>query len=327
MRCLFPNRIVLLILTIVFLLSTLPCNSFAADEQQHFTEECLNCHEDYDKTLEGGIHQLQEQDHAYPVTCSHCHSRGEVHVEDPQLSNITNPSKVSAAMAAVICRTCHQADPLLHICPYTFDRKHTGNANIHYENDINCNSCHKLHNNNQPFLLKDTESKICSGCHPKVMGELSYPYRHPVRDGIMTCSECHIDLDRMSNGLTSGEASKICYGCHYEFQGPFPYEHQASMEFSTEEGSCLNCHAAHGSNLPRMLTQPLDPPNYALCSQCHMTPPGHTYNSYHEDRWAARPCGTCHVDIHGSYFSKQFLKPSLPDEEGSNCFAPVCHGS
>ncbi len=307
------------LLSTVFVFSALllPLSSLTSEESGHFAEECLDCHEDYDKTLKGSVHQLQEPDHANPIMCSHCHSGAEVHIEDPEISNITNPSKVSAEMAAAICRTCH----------YTDHQQHMGERNIHAENDIGCSSCHKIHDNNHLSLLENTESELCYGCHSGVRGEFSSPYRHPVQDGIMTCSECHKDMGGISGGLADSEASKMCYNCHNEFQGPFPYEHQASVEYSTEEGGCLNCHAAHGSNLPRMLTQPLDPPNYALCSQCHITPPGHTYNSYHEGRWAGRACGTCHVDIHGSYFNKQFLKPSLPDEEGSNCFASGCHES
>lgn len=301
----------------VFSLFFLPLSSLSSDGKGDLSDQCLDCHDGYDQTLKGSVHQLQGPNHANPVMCANCHRGAEVHINDPDISNITNPSRVPVETAAEICRTCH----------YTDHQQYLGERNIHTENDIGCLSCHKIHDNHHLSLLKDTELELCYGCHPGVRGEFSYPYRHPVQDGIMTCSECHTDLGRISGGLADEEASRMCFRCHNEFQGPFPYEHQATVEYSTEEGGCLNCHAAHGSDLPRMLAQPLDPPNYALCSQCHITPAGHAYNSYHQDRWANRPCGTCHVDIHGSYFNKQFLKPTLPDEEGINCFASGCHDS
>ena len=33
-------------------------------------------------------------------------------------------------------------------------------------------------------------------------------------------------------------------------EGPFPYEHQATLDYSTEEGGCMNCHSPHGSAQP-----------------------------------------------------------------------------
>lgn len=279
-------------------------------------ETCLDCHEDHDVTLVGTVHQLRGQDHSSAVKCSDCHSGAEVHLEDPEIDNITNPSKISADKASVVCRTCH----------YTDHQQHMGERNAHSENDVNCSSCHKVHDNKRLSLLKDKEPELCFGCHAEARGEFSSPYRHPVADGIVKCSECHKHLGDVNDEFAAGGLANTCYDCHNEFRGPFPHEHQAAVEYSTEEGGCLNCHAAHGSNLPRMLTQPVEPPNFALCSQCHIVP-GHQMNSYHGDKWANRQCLSCHTDIHGSYINKYLLNPNLPDEEGENCFGVGCHNS
>ena len=112
-----------------------------------------------------------------------------------------------------------------------------------------------------------------------------------------------------------------CFSCHNEFQMPFPYEHQATVDFSIEEGACLNCHEPHGSNLPRMLKQPYEGPHYQLCSQCHSVPK-HNYNTFHGTQWAGVPCNDCHVDIHGSYTSQYFFTPEL---QSQGCINAGCH--
>jgi predicted CXXCH cytochrome family protein len=110
--------------------------------------------------------------------------------------------------------------------------------------------------------------------------------------------------------------------CHNEFQGPFPFEHQATVDYSTEEGGCINCHDPHGSAQPRMLKQPYEAPHFQLCTQCHGVPPLHNQNARHGDRWAGLACNDCHTDIHGSYTSRVFLSESL---EAEGCFTAGCH--
>jgi predicted CXXCH cytochrome family protein len=141
-----------------------------------------------------------------------------------------------------------------------------------------------------------------------------------VADGVVKCSECHQTLDETSRELSLA-GTNVCVKCHAEFEGPFVHEHPATLDYSTEEGGCLACHEAHGSNVPRMLKQPLEPPSFQLCTQCHSVP-GHQSNPMHGTRWAGVPCNDCHVDIHGSYTSRLFLSESL---EGQGCFNAGCH--
>jgi predicted CXXCH cytochrome family protein len=138
----------------------------------------------------------------------------------------------------------------------------------------------------------------------------------------MKCSECHMKLGETRREL-SLNGTNVCTSCHAEFQGPFPFEHQATLDFSTEEGGCLNCHAAHGSDNPRMLNQPYEPPHFQLCSQCHSVPPGHNLNPNHGTQWAGLACNTCHTDVHGSYDNRFFLRESLRAE---GCLKAGCHG-
>jgi DmsE family decaheme c-type cytochrome len=194
--------------------------------------------------------------------------------------------------------------------------------NIHVDNDVNCSGCHKVHESTRPGLLKAAEFDLCLDCHSEVEGQFAMPFRHPVNDEIVACSECHLTLDAMTRELSLNGVNSACMDCHNEFQGPFPFEHQATVDYSTEEGGCLNCHDPHGSSQPRMLTQPYEPPHFQLCTQCHSVPPGHNLNTQHGTMWAGVSCNECHTDIHGSYTSRNFLSESL---RGQGCFNAGCH--
>jgi len=224
---------------------------------------------------------------------------------------LTNPSDTLAIVTAEICAGCHS-------------NSHPQNMNafkVHTENNVTCTGCHRVHSNEHPSLLVKTEPKLCYDCHLKTEGDFARSYRHPVSDGIIKCSECHLSLDETNRELSFRGIGEVCFKCHNEYQGPFPYDHQAAVYYSTEEGGCMNCHEAHGSNLPRITKQPYEAPNYALCSQCHSVPK-HQYNNHHESKWAGVPCNDCHVDIHGSYDNKFFLTPSL---RAQGCTAVGCH--
>jgi predicted CXXCH cytochrome family protein len=130
-----------------------------------------------------------------------------------------------------------------------------------------------------------------------------------------------MSLDLSHRELEFRGTGEACFKCHNQFQGPFPFEHQATVDYSTEEGGCMNCHEAHGSDVARMLNQTYEGPNYALCSQCHAVPK-HQMNSFHGSQWAGRACNECHVDIHGSYYNRYFLTPAL---EAQGCTTTGCH--
>jgi DmsE family decaheme c-type cytochrome len=223
---------------------------------------------------------------------------------------MTNPSAVAATVEAHLCATCHQ----------NAHQQNMLEKNVHVTNDVNCSSCHKLHGNTRNALLESDEPDLCLGCHTSVAGQFARPYRHPVNDEIVKCSECHMTLDETRREL-SYNGTNVCMKCHGEFEGPFPYEHQATVDYSTEEGGCVSCHDPHGSFLPRMLKQPYEAPHYQLCTQCHAVP-RHNSNTMHGTDWAGVPCNDCHTDIHGSYASRLFLSETL---EGEGCFNVGCH--
>ncbi len=276
---------------------------------------CLDCHEDKQLDIVGGPHQILESevnDSEATIACTDCHLGDANHYDDdPEDYPMSNPAKTDVAMTSGVCSTCH----------VNSHQQNMGERNSHAENGVNCVGCHQVHGSTAAGLLQQEEPELCYQCHTEVRGEFHQPYRHPVSDGIVRCSECHMSLDQNKRVLSHARIDIVCFTCHEEFQGPFPYEHQAAIGYSTEEGGCLTCHDAHGSSFPRMTKQPYEAPDFQLCSQCHIVPL-HNFNSRHGDQWAGVPCNDCHVDIHGSYVSKNLLSPAL---QSQGCFNSSCH--
>jgi DmsE family decaheme c-type cytochrome len=283
----------------------------AAEDSPGTSEACLDCHDDMLETLSGTTHEIRMEDPEPRVACTACHvGDAERHMEDDSY-HLALPSGTTVAQTASVCATCHTNS----------HQQNMEEFNVHAENDVKCIDCHKVHSNTNSHLLKKSEPRLCLDCHPKTEGDFFRSFRHPVLDEVVKCSECHLSLDVTHRNLSTHGVGEVCTQCHNQFQGPFPFEHQASVFYSTEEGGCLTCHEAHGSNVPRMLKQPYEAPHYSLCTQCH-TVPKHQMNSKHDTQWSGVPCNDCHVDIHGSYDNKYFLSPSL---RAQGCTAPVCH--
>jgi DmsE family decaheme c-type cytochrome len=280
------------------------------------TEVCLDCHEDAAGQLEGTLHQILpgDIDNAEAmIACTDCHLGDERHWDDdPEEYPMTNPSKVPSSMAATICSKCH-------VKPH---QQNMMEGNVHALNDVSCTKCHQVHGNTHARLLQDDEPELCYRCHTHTRGEFNKPFRHPVWDGIVRCSECHMMIaETQKTRLWFRGVNAACAQCHPDMVGPFPYEHQATIDWSTQEGGCITCHEAHGSYQPRMLRQPYTSPNYQTCTQCHSVP-GHNNNPYHGTQWAGVPCNDCHVDIHGSFTNSLFVSQSLMN---AGCFNAGCH--
>jgi len=282
----------------------------------HESALCLDCHGDQATALAGTAHAVAAGAGAHDihVACTDCHGSNRKHWEEaPDQNPMVIPSALDPAAEARLCATCHQSAHQQNMLA----------KNIHASSGVNCSACHSVHASaRQTALLTSPEPGLCYGCHATVQGEFAKSYRHPVSDGVMKCSDCHRTLDETSREL-SLNGTNVCVRCHAEVAGPFPYEHEATLDFSTAEGGCLNCHAAHGSDNPKLLTQPYEPPRFQVCTQCHQVPAGHSFNPEHGTRWAGRACNTCHADIHGSFDNRLFLDQSI---RAQGCLAAGCHG-
>ncbi len=266
---------------------------------------CLDCHEDAASSMRGTAHDPAGGD---VVSCLGCHAGAATaaHVDDPETHRPVNPGRLSADSLQSVCSTCHAHPHTLNLR----ERDPHGDANLA------CNACHQVHGNEHAGLLKERGNELCFSCHASARSGFAMPSHHPVEDGIVECRDCHTSVAQSRKQRTAGGPGETCVTCHGQFQGPFPYEHEAAVDYSVNEGGCLNCHAPHGSMFPRLLKQSYESPHFSLCSQCHSVP-GHLNSVQHGTQWAGVPCGECHTDVHGSYTNRNLLDSSL---EVQGCF-------
>jgi len=271
---------------------------------------CLDCHEDAPNALKGTAHDPLG---VKVVACASCHvgPATAMHLDDEDHRPII-PAKLPADSMTMVCTACHQDPHALNL----YERDPHGDA------DLSCAACHKIHNNNEfPMLLKGPENTVCLDCHASVRSDFALTTHHPVPDDVVSCRDCHIEIAQSPRQRTAGGPGETCVNCHGSMQGPFPYEHDPVVAYSVNDGGCLNCHNAHGSEFPMMLKQSYESPHFSLCSQCHVVPK-HLNNMKHGTLWAGVACNECHSDIHGSYTSPHLLDPSL---ELQGCLTAGCH--
>ncbi|HEX5132985.1 MAG TPA: cytochrome c3 family protein [Candidatus Krumholzibacteria bacterium] len=271
---------------------------------------CLDCHEDAAHSMLGTAHDPV----GGKVSCVGCHAgpATAMHVEDPDTYKPVNPASVPADSVTALCTTCHVGAHPLNL----------NERDPHADANLSCTGCHEVHGNEHLSLLKDDENQLCLGCHQSARASFALPTHHPVEEGVVACRDCHISIAQSKKQRTAGGPSNTCVTCHGEFQGPFPYEHEAAVDYSVNEGGCLNCHNPHGSTFPMLLKQSYEAPHYSLCSQCHSVPK-HLNNTQHGTQWSGVPCSDCHSDVHGSYVNRNLLDSSLQTQGcflgGSGC--------
>ena len=283
--------------------------SAAPENGDDGSQACLDCHDTQAHAMAGTAHDPAGK----KVSCLGCHAGAatNAHLEDPDTYKPLNPGKLPADSLKAACTACHENPHALNL----YER------DPHDAADVACTSCHQIHDNAHAYQLKNEQKELCFSCHAGVRRDFALTSRHPVLDGVVECMDCHTDVAQSSKQRKPSGAGEMCASCHAEFRGPFPFEHQAAVDYSTEEGGCLNCHAAHGSQFPRLLKQTYESPHFSLCSQCHSVPK-HLNNVKHGTQWAGVPCNECHSDIHGSYTNRNLLDSSL---ESQGCLKAGCH--
>ncbi len=302
------KRITYLFTLLLVLLILLPTGHLQADDDM-----CLACHEGMEQTLATTAHRLQSDDpgNHQPVTCISCHPGAEGHLENPDRGTITNPDSLTGFALRQICNSCHVAHVSLD--DYGFD--------AHDELELDCGSCHKVHGGEAGLLL-NRDASFCMGCHEQMVPSHSLVSQHPVLQGNVTCLSCHQFTRQVENDFAF-QTTGGCASCHAEQTGPFLYEHDAVNAYAVEGGGCTECHTPHGSPNDRLLIQPRE----MICQQCHIKPSGHLSNSVHGYVWSQYDdCTLCHSQVHGSFESRLFLDPNLPDKfDNVNCYDAGCH--
>ena len=260
---------------------------------------CITCHDEED------LPDMSKSAHGFSADkrvpdCITCHGPSPTHAKKPAgVSERPRPDRMFIRKFALpanerseVCLTCHNRDA----------SRALWSGSQHQLADVACNSCHKIHGNQDKVRNKVTQPDVCYTCHKEQRMQMNKPSHHPVPEGKMTCSDCHNSHGSGGPKLVKRDSiNDTCYTCHAEKRGPFVHQHDPVTQ------DCANCHVAHGSSTASMLKvrAPL------LCQQCH-TP--HTAGGVGTidvsgkassglgaaSVWQGRSCMNCHTQVHGS---------------------------
>lgn len=305
------TMLALAICLLYFLPAPLSAGDYTNKELVSKSQVCLDCHDDQEESLKGSPHQLTAEAHIGPglaVGCIGCHSGWEQHIDDPSPENITIPSELQLADIVETCGKCHQTPHQVAMA----------STDPHGRAGITCTSCHTIHNNRAPHLVKDDTENFCGTCHSSVRAEFEERSAHPLVANNIRCTDCH-NIGGVQDPLYAAGHDWKCQTCHPEKSGPFLYEHPVVYSYLVNGSGCVECHQPHGSPNDRLLRQPDD----GLCFQCHGIPPKHMVE--HDGIATNYACAYCHSDIHGSFDNKVFLDPDIGYKFPVNCIQSGCH--
>ncbi len=297
-----------------FCLCGLPASTWAGVDAAA-SAACVKCHDSEDLPDMSRSAHAVTTDQRTP-TCITCHGPSPTHVNKPSgVKDRPLPDRVFSKNTTLpatdrsgVCLTCHDRD----------SKRALWAGSQHDSADVACNSCHKVHVNQDKVLGKATQPEVCYACHKEQRTQLARPSHHPIPEGKMSCSDCHNAHGSAGPKLARRDSTNdTCYTCHAEKRGPFVHPHEPVAE------DCANCHNPHGSTVQSMLKA--RPP--MLCQQCH-TPhvaggvgaiggqpgvfapalPGQnspqvSANSSGKNVvniWQGRSCTNCHTQVHGS---------------------------
>ena len=265
------------------------------------TKTCLECHDDLSEDAKTNVH-LRLANYEVPggsvKGCEACHGPGSKHEEAMENDNTEaglkaiirfGKGKLEGKRASAVCLTCHSGGETMH---YTFS--------AHFENDVACTDCHKIHGNKRKALLAKPEFKLCGSCHQDIRARFYLSSHHPVREGHMYCSDCHNPhgTDNPIPGMlrTEERLNDLCLSCHTRYQGPFVFEHEPVVE------NCTICHEPHGTIANNLLkkNEPF------LCTECHNVH-FHATKLGGWTRGMLTKCTQCHKYVHGSNLPSQPL--------------------
>ena len=157
-------------------------------------------------------------------------ARVPTHVKKPEgVKDRPAPDRVfgkkttlTAEQRSDVCQTCHQKGP---------EADAVGPAASHQNDDLACNSCHKVHTNKDKVLAKIEQADVCFTCHKAQRTQINLIARHPIPEGKMTCSDCHNVHGSVGPALVKRDSvNETCYTCHAGKRGPFVHQHEPVAE-------------------------------------------------------------------------------------------------
>lgn len=259
---------------------------------------CLQCHNEAPVTNILNTPHAVKGDARTPFgqhECKSCHGPSDAHVSGfakgspaPPAVVFKGPNASPIPVRNQVCLSCHQDSDHMH-----------WQGSQHQVVKLACVSCHSIHVNKDPVLVKATQPAICFTCHVEQRALTLQYSHHPIREGKVVCSDCHNPHGSAGPTLLKEvRVNDVCYTCHAEKRGPMLWEHQPVRE------DCTNCHNPHGSVNVRLLKEKVP----FLCFDCHAATNdmggqgivGHPAGTSDFYISGDRSCLNCHSQIYGS---------------------------
>ncbi|MDR3415602.1 MAG: DmsE family decaheme c-type cytochrome [Nevskia sp.] len=274
----------------------------ASDFAARGEQTCMRCHDKAPVTDILATPHAMKADPRTPFgkhACESCHGVSRDHYEAHPAEGQRRPSPAvvfKGEFASPVadrnakCLACHQNGLRMN-----------WQGSQHESNNIACNSCHTIHVQKDPVLVKQTQPDKCFTCHAEQQALTLQFSHHPIREGKVACSDCHNPHGSAGpDSLKKVRVTDTCYTCHADKRGPMLWEHQPVRE------DCTNCHNPHGSQNARLLKEKVP----FLCLDCHAATNDMGGYGYKNSDVAAhsgnfylsgdRSCLNCHSQIHGS---------------------------
>ena len=271
------------------------------------TQKCIEekCHPKRMEDIVASRHApLFKQDTPDKPACELCHGKGSLHIEatdDPDLILIYR--EMSPKPASEVCLTCHATGAI--------DKWHNS---AHYRAGVSCNECHLYHGSGDKQLLKAPDPEICYKCHAEEQQKFTLASTHRFKEQGFRCLNCHASHEQYDTLGKHNVRLKICLECHEEYRVPAEYEHAPVKK------NCIACHAAHGSEYPKLCRADIK----TLCESCHSV----IHRTFllnrsftdAEKKLNSGKCTACHKKVHGSKY--QFLLKRKPPKIGPARMGP-----
>jgi predicted CXXCH cytochrome family protein len=277
--------------------------------------DCASCHEPHGPdepkpkpklrregdALCAGCHRVQGRRMRTPHPpmekgCRSCHS-----------PHASRNGKLLATTVAALCRSCH---------PRAGEPRE-GGGRVHVPAAVGeCTSCHDAHGSDLPAMMKARQDRVCYWCHSDAEPRFVRLHTHaPVLEG--SCGACHSGHAGAAASLLAAPPAELCQRCHAEL-----VERRAATSHRALAGECLDCHDAHGSNVPGMLREDRAPDREARdeqpagaagepCAACHEAIAGAAEKAPFAHPPARKACVGCH-EPHGSAKGAGLLKREVP---------------
>jgi len=289
-RKMFPLHLFISLLTIGLVI--LPSNINAQS-----VDDCLSCHNDKELTMDkkGKTISLFVDENVYKksvhskLSCVTCH-KGFSAEDIPHAENIKE----------VNCNSCHSDALTKHkFHPQILFTKGTGKSQ-----DINCKSCHGIHDVQRVKNSKWTEKNLtnaCGTCHSVQKDEYiqSNHFLAKQTNGIdspdcLTCHREQITKSSFKNNLLGMKSAqeKLCLSCHLD-NPEVKSRVNPKAKFIQAYNNSVHGASLHGGN-----------PNAANCIDCHSS---HIVLKSSDSRAHVNrlniptTCGNCHNEIKKEY--------------------------